>query len=67
MKPADFGLSQTLTGWLRAWYDAWDTENLYENGWSSRANERAWKAEGARIAEQLRAEVKAFADVEYDG
>lgn len=65
MEPADFGLSETLTDRLRVWYDAWDAENLYENGWSSRAKELSWKAEGARIAEQLRAEVKAFADVEY--
>ena len=66
MEPADFGLSETLTDRLRAWYDAWEAENLYENGWSSRAKERAWKAEGASIAEQLRSEVIAFADVEYD-
>lgn len=66
MKPADFGLSRTLTDRLRAWYDAWDAENLYENSWSSLANERAWKAERARIAERLRAEVEAFADVEHD-
>ena len=67
MEPADFGLSEALTDRLRAWYDAWDAENLYENGWRSHAKERAWKAEGASIAEQLRSEVKAFADVEYDG
>ena len=66
MEPADFGLSENLTHRLRTWYDVWDAENLYENGWSSPENETAWKAEGARIAEQLREEVKAFADVEYN-
>ena len=66
MEPADFGLSQNLTHRLRAWYDAWDAENLYESGWSSAENYMTWKTEGARIAEQLREEVKAFADVDYD-
>ena len=66
MEPDDFGLSETLTDRLRASYDAWHAETLYENDWRSRAKERAWKAEGASIAQQLRSEVKAFADVEYD-
>lgn len=66
MVPSDYGLSKELTAKLRAWYDAWDAENLYENGWSSPANELAWKNEGAHLAEQLSDEVKAFADVEYD-
>ena len=65
MEPADFGLSQELTGRLRAWYDAWEAEKLHVSGWSSRDAENAWRAEGTRIAEQLRDEVKAFADVEY--
>ncbi len=65
MAPADFGLSPKLTSRLRAWYDAWDAENLYENGWSSSENETAWKQEGAIIVEQLREEVRVFADVEY--
>lgn len=65
MEPADFGLSESLTLRLRTWYDVWDAENLYENGWSSPENETAWKVAGASIAEQLREEVKAFADVEY--
>lgn len=65
MEPADFGLSQKLTSRLRTWYDAWDAENLYENGWSSLEIETAWKQEGAIIAEQLREEVRVFADVEY--
>lgn len=67
MEPADFGLSQDLTDRLRAWYDVWDAEDLYENGWSSRGNEKSWLAEGASIAGQLREEVGAFADVEYEG
>lgn len=66
MEPADFGLSQSLSDRLRSWYDVWDAENLYESGWSSPENEMTWKTEGARIAAQLREEVKAFADVEYD-
>lgn len=66
MEPADFGLSQKLTQRLRTWYDTWDAENLYESGWSSPQNEAAWKTQGASIAEELRPEVKAFADVEYD-
>lgn len=65
MEPADFGLWQSITERLRTWYDVWDAENLYENGWSTTENERSWIAEGASIAEQLREEVKAFADVEY--
>ncbi|MBG0741496.1 hypothetical protein IV500_19210 [Paeniglutamicibacter antarcticus] len=66
MEPADFGLSQCLTERLRIWFDVWDAENLYENGWSSPGNEKSWRAEGASIVEQLREEVKAFADVEYE-
>lgn len=31
MEQADFGLSEALTDRLRAWYDAWDAENLYES------------------------------------
>ena len=65
MEPADLGLSQSLTERLRTWYDVWDAENLYENGWNTPENERSWIAEGASIAEQLREEVKAFAEVEY--
>ncbi|MHA7268712.1 hypothetical protein [Arthrobacter sp. HLT1-20] len=66
MDPAGFRLSQNLTHRLRTWYDVWDAEKLYESGWSSPENESAWNAEGASIAEQLREEVRAFADVEYD-
>lgn len=66
MEPADFGLSQKLTQRLRAWYDTWDAENLFERGWSSVDAEASWEIEGARIAEDLRLEVSAFADVEYD-
>lgn len=66
MEPADFTLSQNLIDRLRDWYDTWDAENLCESGWSSPDKEMAWKVQGASIAEQLREEVKAFADVEYD-
>lgn len=66
MEPADFGLSQSLTRRLRAWYDVWDAENLYDGDWSSPENRTAWNVEGTSIAELLREEVKTFADVEYD-
>lgn len=66
MEPADFDLSQNLTDRLRAWYDVWEAEKLHLNAWSSRDAENAWKAEGASIAEQLRREVQAIADVEYE-
>ncbi|MHA7269183.1 hypothetical protein [Arthrobacter sp. HLT1-20] len=66
MEPSDFGLSESLTLRLRTWYDAWDAENLDDSEWSSPENEIAWNIEGVSIAEQLREEVKAFADVEYD-
>lgn len=65
MEPADFGLTQSLTLRLRIWHDAWDAENLYVGGWSSPENETAWNMEGGSIAEHLREEVRAFADVEY--
>jgi len=65
MEPTDFELSQHLTQRLRSWYDTWDAENLFESDWSSPRNEKLWKEEGASIAEELRAEVKAFADVHY--
>lgn len=38
MEPVDFGLSKNLTDRLRACYDTWDAENLYESGWSSPDN-----------------------------
>lgn len=66
MEPADFGLSEHLTQRLRAWYDTWDAENLHQSGWSSPEHETAWRTDGANIAEELRAEVRAFADVEYN-
>lgn len=50
MEPADFELSQSLTLRLRARYDVWDAENLYDAGWSSAENQTAWNAEGASIA-----------------
>lgn len=37
-----------------------------DGGWSSPGNETDWNVEGASIAEQLREEVRAFTDVEYD-
>ncbi|MFJ4169614.1 hypothetical protein ACIPY3_08900 [Paenarthrobacter sp. NPDC089714] len=66
MEPADYGLSRNLTNRLRAWYDTWEAERVYLSGWSSRDKERTWIAQGASIAEQLRYEVRAFADVEYE-
>jgi hypothetical protein len=66
MEPADFGLSPAITARLRAWYDVWEAEKLHVSGWSSPDAENAWRAEGAKIAEQLRDEVGTFADVEYD-
>lgn len=67
MEPDDFGLSQNLAERLRSWQDVWDAENLDCNEWSSPANEMAWRAEGAAIAQQLREEVASFADVDYEG
>jgi hypothetical protein len=66
MEPADFGLSEHLTQRLRAWYDTWEAQSLHLGGWSTPEHEAAWRTDGANIAEELRAEVRAFADVEYN-
>ncbi|WP_156135231.1 hypothetical protein [Arthrobacter sp. L77] len=66
MEPAGFGPSWNLTRRLRIRPDMRDADNSFGSDGSSPESEVAWKEEGANIAEGLRAEVGAFADVEYD-
>lgn len=66
MEPADFGLSRNLACPLRTWPDTRHAENSFGSDGNLPEREVAWKEEGANIAEERCAEVRAFADAEYD-
>lgn len=61
---ADLGLSAELSGALERWYYFWESHLDIEDGWDSLENHDAYLAEGVRLAELLRLEVKEYADVE---
>lgn len=68
MDPSDYSLSESLTAELRRWYDDWERcmRPSERPHWVGEPTEDAWEKEGLRIAELLRAEVAAFADVKYE-
>jgi hypothetical protein len=67
MEPADFGLSEKLTLDLREWYDFWEEHCDPIRGWDTDQNLRAYQAERALLAADLRREVATFADVSVPG
>jgi hypothetical protein len=69
MEPSDYGRSDDLSRKLRIWYDEWDAgfaPSADPPQWKP-GRGRSWADRGRHIANLLRDEVRAFADVEYDG
>lgn len=68
-EPEDYDLSPELTKRLRDWYDEWDRDfdmQVEPPAWRDGTGV-GWSERGREIADQLRKEVQAFADVTYDG
>jgi GNAT superfamily N-acetyltransferase len=63
MAPEDYGLSAGLSQSLRDWQSSWEAHADPFAGWDSPAHRDAWIREGRRLADRLRVEVSAFADV----
>jgi hypothetical protein len=69
MTPADYDLSPELTAQLRFWHDEWQANfdpNANPPSWRG-TTRAAWGERGRELAEQLRSEVSALADVKYEG
>lgn len=64
--PATYGLSDQLTRNLAMWHSFWETHFDAFAGWDSDSSRTWWRDEGVRVVEELRLEVAAFADVQYE-
>lgn len=68
MEPADYDLSEELTGELRLWWDDWDINGSHpDHGWPSEEHSKRWFNTGFSLARQLAAEVGPDVTVEYAG
>lgn len=64
--PETYGLSGALSNDMAAWNVFWETHFDPFDGWDNDADRERWRAQGETIAARLRAEVAAFADVQYE-
>ncbi|WP_155864944.1 hypothetical protein [Gryllotalpicola ginsengisoli] len=65
MWPGRYGLSVGLTRRLEAWVATWAAQATEFGPWRDEAARPAWVAEGLHLANELREEVREFADVSY--
>lgn len=64
--PEMYGLSERLTRDMAEWNALWEANFDPFDGWKSDVGREQWRKAGESIATRLRAEVAAFADVEYE-
>ena len=65
--PADYGLSESLTQQIHAWFSFWQQHYDPDARWDSSSNYTAWHEEGRNVASAMRREVGEFAHVQYLG
>lgn len=65
--PEAYGLSEALTADMASWNALWEHHFDPSDGWDDGVNYERWAAAGEAIAARLQSEVKAFADVQYEG
>ncbi|WP_130177107.1 hypothetical protein [Cryobacterium sp. SO1] len=59
----DLGLSESLQGDLRRWFDEWNATFRYDTGWPTAATGEAWMSVGDDLVIRVQQEVWDFADV----
>lgn len=64
--PTTYGLSEQLIHDMAAWNRFWEQHFDPFDGWDTDENREHWRQHGDAIAAQLRVEVAAFADVNYE-
>ena len=64
--PETYGLSDQLAEDLAGWYAFWEQHCDPFDGWDTEVNRQRWLRDREWVAERLRSEVAAFADVVLD-
>ncbi|ROP65583.1 hypothetical protein [Curtobacterium sp. ZW137] len=67
LEPWELALSPELTETIRQWHALWDRSHDWEDGWTNADDRAEHERERPGIAEQLRQEIAAFADLEVFG
>ena len=66
LTPVDLHLSDALTLRLKAWMELWHRKFSPELGWSSRADEERWTAQGIDLTGALAAELEPAAKLSVE-
>ena len=64
--PDMYGLSEELTRDIAEWNALWEVNFDPFDGWRCESAREKWRKDGVGIAARLRAEVRSFADVQYE-